>query len=122
MTSMVRKAADILAQVEASGAQPAPAAAPPVEHPAVLRWENPPPRNPRGQPIHPLPASKYEDLTAELRQRPGVWALVFVGEKVRATRVADAVRLGRRGSDYEAVTRNVDGRTRAYARYIGDQG
>lgn len=119
---MIRKAADILAQVEASNIQPVPAPEPPVGHPAVIRWENPPPRSPRGNPAHPLPASKYEALTAQLRQRPSVWALVFVGEKVRATRVADAIRLGRRGSDYEAVTRNVDGRTRAYARYIGDQG
>lgn len=121
MTSMVRTAADILADLQ-PGRLPVEA----TGQPAVIRWEDPPPRDPRGgSRFAPPPQSKYAALAAELRARPGRWALIFAGTKNKATSLATIIRLGQvppfvRG--FEAVKRAVDGRSCVYARYIGDEG
>lgn len=123
--TLVRTAAQILADIEAAGDQPPPAD---PDWPAVIRWEQPPPRDPRGRPCRrtPEPESKYERLAAQLRSRPGVWALVYEGEKARASGIAMVIRLSQvvafPNLDYEAVTRTRDRVTRTYARYIGDVG
>lgn len=127
---MVRSAADILAELEAAETKPAaPGPVEPVERPTVLRWENPPPRSPRGNPNPGLaaPESKYAPAAAELRERPGEWGLLFVGSKATAASLGNIIRSGviaafRPAGDYDAVTRTVAGRTRTYARYLGDVG
>lgn len=123
MTSMVRSAADILAEVEVTG----PDVQPEPSQPAVIRWEEPPPSDARGGSTRYNPLSKYLPLAAELRRRPGDWALVFEGVKSHATSLANIIRYGVGGAfipggDYEAVTRTRDRVTRTYARYLGDVG
>jgi hypothetical protein len=124
MTSMVRSAADILAEIEAVPARPTPPAEP--DWPTVIRWEEPPPRDPRGHDKDPTPApeSKYERLAAQLRSRPGEWALVYEGVKAKAAGMAMVIRLSQvvafPNLDYEATTRTRDRVTRTYARYVGD--
>lgn len=81
----------------------------------------------RGNPGHPAPESKYAPIARELRARPGEWALVYVGTKVKATSLANSIRFAsntafRPAYDFEAVSRTIAGRTRCYARYVGDQG
>jgi hypothetical protein len=118
---MVRRAADILADIESGETQPAA----PADIATILRWEDPPPRDARGRTAYPPPDSKYADLADELRARPGEWALIYNGDKTRATHLATTIRLGQIpvfARDFDAVTRTIAGRTRTYARYIGDQG
>jgi hypothetical protein len=120
---MVRSASAIRAEVEAVGdvVQPEPG------QPGVIRWEEPPPSDTRGGPTRYNPLSKYLPLAAELRRRPGDWALVYEGVKSHATSLANIIRYGIGGAfipggDYEAVTRTRDRVTRTYARYLGDVG
>lgn len=118
---MVRTAADILADLQTRGDLPIPAPTT-TDEVAILRWEDPPPRDLRGGSRYPAPESKYAKILRELTARPGRWALIFVGSKGRATTIADAIRYGERARSFDAVTRGVDGRTRTYARYVGDEG
>lgn len=123
---MVRTAADILASLETAGAKLTLDDQEP-EWPAVIRWEEPPPRDPRGHDRRPSQESKYDRLAAQLRARPGEWALVYEGPKGKASGMAMVIRLSQvvafPNLDYEATTRTIGGgKTRTYARYIGDEG
>lgn len=118
---MVRTADAILADLQIRGDLPVPAPTS-TDEAAILRWEDPPPRDLRGGSRYPAPESKYAQILRELSARPGRWALIFVGSKSRATTIADAIRYGERALSFDAVTRTVDGKTRTYARHLGDVG
>lgn len=105
--ALVRTAADIVAN--ASDQQ--------AEVPTILRWENPPARDPRGNHNPQQGLGRYTPLLTALSLRPGRWALVYIGDMVRAKTVANAIRANR---DYEAVNRRVNGCSHTYARYMGE--
>jgi hypothetical protein len=119
---VIRTADAILAELRGTGYEPTEPGGPR----RVLRWEDPPPRDLRGGSRYPVPASKYAPLADELKAHPGRWALIYVGEKAKATSIARVISLGQvpvmAFRDYEAVTRTADGQTRVYARYIGEAG
>lgn len=92
--------------------------------PQVIRWEEPPPGNAR----RPLGSghSRYTAVADELRAQPGRWALVFEGRAGMATGLATHIRMGSMhcftpAGDFDAVSRRIDGYTRVYARYVGDE-
>lgn len=65
----------------------------------------------------------------ELREHPGLWAVVLalpVAERSHATSLARQIRHGlvsywRPAGVFEAVSRTVDGEARVYARYLGGE-
>lgn len=120
MTSMVRSAADILAEAGTLKVHP-------DGPPRVIRWEAPPPRTRHDDPARPQPHSKHAALAADLRGRPGEWALVLIASKGSATSIANTINNGiiaefRPSGTFEAVTRSVGaGRYHAYARYLGER-
>jgi len=90
----------------------------------VIRWEAPPPRNVsaggRGK-----AGIDWGPIAAELRSRPGEWALAVTFEAgnlaaqiARLIRRADMTVFGPAGS-FEATARKVDGEGRVYVRYVG---
>lgn len=90
----------------------------------VVRWEAPPASDsaPRRWVTR---TSKLAPLADELRERPGEWALVFVGASGKASAMATHISRGQLVAftptgDFEACTRQRDGVARTYARYVGD--
>ncbi|MEH1168935.1 hypothetical protein V6V47_26480 [Micromonospora sp. CPCC 205539] len=91
----------------------------------VLRWEDPPPptrRNPRTPGGATAAAERAVRIAAELRARPGEWAVIAEGanSRVLTTRIRHGViAVWRPAGAYEAVCRTVDGRITVFARYVG---
>lgn len=94
---------------------------------SIVRWEAPPPRvrtNLKGI-CHPHVRSRV--IAADLRERPGEWALVRIygTDRTAAGSARSAAAVIARGHNaaygpagaFEAVTRTVDGEVRLYARY-----
>lgn len=89
----------------------------------VVRWENPPPQR-RGD---PSPSNQYKAAADTLRTRPGEWGLVR--DDVPTGTASGLVQRIKHGwtcfapaASFEAVSRpgSRDGRSRVYARYVGD--
>ncbi len=81
----------------------------------IIRWEAPPEL--RGA-AHDWPA-----ITADLKTRPGDWALIMVcsTREIAATtarNVRESHYEALHGDRYEAKARTVDGEFRVYARYL----
>lgn len=88
----------------------------------VLRWEDPPTPDRRGTKSRPALAD-WALVFAQLRDRPGAWALVTENAQSAA---AIQIREGRlRGSGpggaFDAKCVRVDGALRLYARYVGGE-
>jgi hypothetical protein len=86
---------------------------------AVISWEDPPSAYHRG-PVH-----NWRAIGAELKDRPGTWAVVAVCDNATlAGQTASHIRHGKYielGAGFEAVSRKVDGEPRVYARYVGGE-
>jgi hypothetical protein len=86
----------------------------------VLRWEDPPEADRRGNRSVPAVADWYR-IAAQLCARPGDWAAIAVGA---ATSTPTIIREGRYAAfrppgAFDAVGRRVNGTYTVYARYIG---
>lgn len=90
---------------------------------SVIRWEDPPPHGNS----KPKPAYKYQSVVDDLRANPGEWAVVLedvttgtAGAMVH--RIKNGWTCFLPGGAFEAVCRNGEraGRSRVYARYVGD--
>jgi len=84
---------------------------------SVVRWEEPRQER-RGR----KPSDHYLSIAAELRARPGAWALIHDGPAVHralAGRITGGHAAFAPPGAFEAVTA-ANGR-RVYARYVGDQ-
>jgi hypothetical protein len=90
--------------------------------PQVIRWEEPPPA--KRYATTGVGHSSYAPLADELRGRPDQWALVM-DKPGRDTGLANHIRMGQMlcfspAGDFDACSRQIDGRTLVYARYLGD--
>lgn len=89
---------------------------------SVVRWEDPP--DSRAQ-----LAARWRDAAAELRARPGVWAVLLESDSSKCSALVNYVKRGHGpfapapgGGVFEALSRTVhkrEGRVAVYARYIG---
>lgn len=91
---------------------------------SVIRWEKPPPTSMHGE-RRTAPWSRYNDLADELRAAPGRWAVIAEWDGSQRTELATHVRMGSiacftPAGDFDAVSRQVLGKTVIYARYLGD--
>lgn len=84
-----------------------------------ISWEQPPAGRDK-----PITRTAWGPIVAELRTRPGEWAVVAV--KPTAAAAATVAAHMRRGiytgmsrGEFEAMARTVDGEYRVYARYVG---
>lgn len=91
---------------------------------SVIRWEEPPPAHAenKGVPKHLI---SHELIAAQLRRRPGEWAVIYESN-TPTTAIAHVVKRAqvkayRPAGSFEAVTRHVRGMNLAYARYIGEK-
>jgi hypothetical protein len=92
---------------------------PPTARAGLLAWESP-----------AVPRTRWEPVVAELRARPGDWAVVFaapIAERKRADNLAQRIRTGvtaafRPTESFEVLVRKPaddDTEIRVYARYLG---
>lgn len=105
------------------------------EQAQIIRWEEPPPATRRGlgggRPLtdtRPTPGTigpraRYIAVAAELRTRPGAWAVIR--ESTTPSGLGAQVSLGRQAAftppgDYQGTTRYRNGKVTVYARYLGD--
>lgn len=94
----------------------------------VIRWADPPgPRRGRGRLGQRVDDDGSEELAAELRGRPGVWAVIFEGDNGPANSCAIRIRRAWRPAfeppgDFDALMRKGKGATvtSVYARYVGE--
>lgn len=82
-----------------------------------LYWTDPPKRK--------LRKHQWAEIAAELRARPGRWAIVRTGPATQLSTNATAIKQGahsafRPGGTFDACTRWNGYQTDLYARYIGD--
>lgn len=85
---------------------------------ALVTWEAPPPSARR----RPDTRTDHDGIAAELRSRPGEWALL----PAAATGMAGQIRRGdirayRPAGTFEAVRRDSADGIRVWARYVGDE-
>jgi hypothetical protein len=84
----------------------------------VIRWEDPPEPAARGR-RHTL---AWAEVAAELRARPGEWAVVYEGASNNA--LPDRIKAGKAGftpaGAFEATLRGAGRAQATYARYVGD--
>lgn len=90
---------------------------------SVIRWEEPPPDGNRGMKA-PKRSKYWQDVAAQLRERPGRWALVLEGDFNAAGGIAGMIKAGRLAAfrpagEFQALTRTV-GSCSVYARYVGE--
>lgn len=88
---------------------------------SIIRWEDPPPHG-SGSPGRGKQAIGHELIAVQLRRKPGEWALIH--ELKAAPALATEINHGKLrpyqpAGSYEAVSRQVDGMFRVYARYVG---
>lgn len=93
------------------------------EMPRVLRWEDPPPPSHAGRPRGRN--GPMEAVAAELRRRPGEWAVLYDGRKSAASGMSSYIRTGALApftpsGDFDACARILGDRRIVYARYVGD--
>jgi hypothetical protein len=86
-----------------------------------LVWEEPPARTSR------TATRDHAAIAAQLKSRPGQWAVIEAGERNNMNNVAMRIKRGdlpayRPAGAFEAVTRTKDGEVRVYARYTGGEG
>lgn len=93
----------------------------------VLRWEDPPTaHSAAGKPKQPRRTDKWRTVAAELRARPGEWAVLLEAERFgNGGGIAGKIKAGdlaafRPAGSFDATTRTVDGLYAVYARYIGE--
>lgn len=93
----------------------------------VLRWEDPPPSEGSARAARRKPTgSKYDQIAEQLRQRPGVWAVVLESSVGIAGGLTTHIRLGQIScftptGDFEATSRHRGDSAVVYARYVGDE-
>jgi hypothetical protein len=86
-----------------------------------IRWEDPPPAYAKTRLM-----GKFVPVAAQLRARPGVWAMIEAGvTTANAGAIGTALRKGHRGfapaGAIEVVSRSrPDGLSDLYARYVGE--
>lgn len=95
---------------------------------SVIRWEDPPPpqRRPGSNQGRRASTGRWAAVAADLRTRPGAWALVQVSDRwssvagnpqnIRAGKLAGFKPPGA----FEAIFRLVGDEARCYARYVGE--
>jgi hypothetical protein len=82
----------------------------------VISWEDPPPGMVGGS----SPNRPWAIVAAQLRTRPGVWALIDRDSNiVLQSRIKRGVSWWGPPGSFEVTTRNIDGRILIWARYIG---
>jgi hypothetical protein len=87
----------------------------------VIQWAEPPPSRSHAK----KEATKWTRIADELRRKPGAWA--HVENKPNGHRAAQTANLisvgkysGMPAGQFEAVSRQVDGQFRVYARFVGE--
>ncbi len=88
---------------------------------SIIRWEDPPAHG-SGSPGRGKQSIGHELIAVQLRRKPGEWALIY--ELKTTPALATEINQGKLrpyqpAGTYEAVSRQVDGLFRVYARYIG---
>lgn len=88
----------------------------------VIRWEDPPEADRRGNTLAPAVADWYR-IAAQLRARPGDWAAISVAD---STNTPSFIRSGRYAAfrpagAFDAVGRRVNGTYTVYARFVGGE-
>lgn len=87
----------------------------------IIRWEAPPPSKRIKTPAAVKSHSKYDQIAADMRARPGEWAVVYEGAQNSGSGLATHIRMGQQrcfspAGDFDALTRTIDGSTTVYAR------
>lgn len=89
---------------------------------AIIRWEDPPPH---GNTRTDKSPSKYRPVVDALMQRPNEWALLVETSSGTAGAMCHRIKTGwgpfKPAGHFDSVSRRTDdGKTRVYARYIGE--
>ncbi len=84
----------------------------------VIRWENPP------EVVRPKPGVWHDAIAAQLRQRPGEWALIHIKHTTPRTMSEDImsakIKAYRPAGAFESKTVRFDNAAHVYARFVGD--
>lgn len=86
---------------------------------AIIRWEPPP-----AERTKPRRIAQWEGVAADLRERPGEWALIATGVEHANTAGqinAARIRCFAPAGAFEAQRQLVDGEIRVYARYVAEE-
>jgi hypothetical protein len=85
---------------------------------ASIAWVEPPPKQRRRSPRH----VDHDLIANQLRERPGVWALIPAAGTGLAGQIGRGdIRAYRPARSFEAVRRDDHGAIRVYARYLGQE-
>lgn len=91
----------------------------------IIRWEDPPHSRNWGNVGGRPRGSEWDEVAAALRDEPGRWAVVYVGDRRGAMSARTKIAMGagacfRPQGAFEAAARSWDGVHTVYARYLGD--